>query len=203
MAAFFQSLHKTLSAGVVLLIVIIILAGLMSGQFIRLNGPWWAFFWRWLHIMTGVMWMGLLWYLNFVQTPTVPKIEPAEHRAAITKFIAPNVLFWFRYSALATVVFGLTLAIYKNSLIPGYLVQAFTFHKPYYPIGIGMWLAIIMAINVWFIIWPNQKKVLGIVAATPDEKAAAGRLAGMTSRINTMLSIPMLYCMVAQQNGGL
>src|SRR6267378_2696299 len=198
MAAFFQSLHKTLSAGVVLLIVIIILAGLMSGQFIRLNGPWWAFFWRWLHIMAGVMWMGLLWYLNFVQTPTVPKIEPAEHRAAITKYIAPNVLFWFRYSALATVVFGLTLAVYK-----GYLVQALTLHKPATAIGIGMWLAIIMAINVWFIIWPNQKKVLGIVAASADEKATAGRRAGMTSRINTMFSIPMLYCMAAQQNAGL
>jgi uncharacterized membrane protein len=198
MAAFFQSLHKTLGAGVVLLIVIIILAGLMSGQFIRLNGPWWAFFWRWLHIMTGVMWMGLLWYLNFVQTPTVPKIEPAEHRAAITKFIAPNVLFWFRHSALATVVLGLILALHK-----GYLVQALTFQKPVYTIGIGMWLAMIMAFNVWFIIWPNQKKVLGIVDASADEKAAAGKLAGMTSRINTMLSIPMLYCMVAQQNGGL
>ena len=148
--------------------------------------------------MAGIMWMGLLWYLNFVQTPTVPKIEPAEHRAAITKFIAPNVLFWFRYAALATVLLGLMLAWHK-----GYLVQALTFQKPVYTIGIGMWLALIMAFNVWFIIWPNQKKVLGIVNATADEKAAAGRLAGMTSRINTMLSIPMLYCMVAQQNGGL
>jgi uncharacterized membrane protein len=198
MAAFFQSLHKTLGAGVVLLIVIIILAGLMSGQFIRLNGPWWAFFWRWLHIMAGIMWIGLLWYLNFVQTPTVPKIEPAEHRAAITKFIAPNVLFWFRYAALATVVLGLILAFQK-----GYLIQALTFQKPVYTIGIGMWLALIMAFNVWFIIWPNQQKVLGLVEASAEQKAAAGRLAGMTSRINTMLSIPMLYCMVAQQNAGL
>ena len=198
LAAFFQNLHKTLVAGVVLLIVIIILVGLISGQFIRLDAAWWTFFVRWLHIMTGVMWMGLLWYLNFVQTPTVPKIEPAEHRAAITKFIAPNVLFWFRYSALATVIFGLLLALMK-----GYLIQALTFQRPAYVIGIGMWLALIMAFNVWFIIWPNQKKVLGIVEASADEKAASARLAGMTSRINTMLSIPMLYCMVAQQNGGL
>src|SRR6266704_1381660 len=160
MVAFFQSLHKTLGAGVILLIVIIILAGLMSGQFIRLDGPWWAFFWRWLHIMTGVFWMGLLWYLNFIQTPTVPKIEPAEHRAAITKYIAPNVLFWFRYSALATVILGLILAWSKD-----YLIQALTLQRPAYVIGIGMWLALIMAFNVWFIIWPNQK-VLGIVAAS-------------------------------------
>src|SRR5262245_48843900 len=115
MAAFFQSLHKTLAAGLGLLIIVIILSGLISGHFIRLNAAdWWLFLWRWLHIMAGIMWMGLLWYLNFVQTPTVPKIEPAEHRAAITKYIAPNVLFWFRYAALATVVFGLLLALHKG-----------------------------------------------------------------------------------------
>ena len=197
-AAFFSSLHKTLVAGIVLLIALIILVGLITGNFIRLDNPYWLFFWRWLHIMAGIMWMGLLWYLNFVQTPTVPKIEPAEHRAAITKYIAPNVLFWFRYSALVTVIFGLTLALHK-----GYLVGALTFQKPVYTIGMGMWLALIMAFNVWFIIWPNQQKVLGLVEATADQKAAAGRLAGMTSRINTMLSIPMLYCMVAQQNAPL
>src|SRR5437016_4632914 len=94
--------------------------------------------------------------INFVQTPTMPKIEPAAHRAAITKYIAPNVLFWFRYSALATVVFGLSLALQK-----GYLVQALTFRSGYHAIGVGMWLALIMAFNVWFIIWPNQKKMLG------------------------------------------
>jgi uncharacterized membrane protein len=198
MVAFFQSLHKTLAAGVGALIVIIIIVGLISGQFIKLDSTWWLFFWRLLHIMAGIMWIGLLWYLNFVQTPTVPKIEPAEHRAAITKYIAPNVLFWFRYAALATVVFGLLLALHR-----GYLVQALTFQKPYYTIGIGMWLALIMAFNVWFIIWPNQKKVLGMVQASAEEKAAAARLAGMTSRINTMLSIPMLYCMVGQANAGL
>ena len=148
--------------------------------------------------MTGIMWMGLLWYLNFVQTPTVPKIEPAEHRAAITKFIAPNVLFWFRYAALATVVLGLHPGLHEGLPGPGADLPAGVA-----AIGIGMWLALIMAFNVWFIIWPNQKKVLGLVEASADEKAAAARLAGMTSRINTMLSIPMLYCMVAQNNAGL
>jgi uncharacterized membrane protein len=119
---------------------------------------------RWLHIMSGIMWMGLLWYLNFVQTRTVPKIEPAERRAAITKYIQPSVMFWFRYAALATVVFGLLLA-----LINGYLLQALTFQRGTVPIGIGMWLALIMAFNVWFIVWPNNKKVLGIVEARADE----------------------------------
>jgi uncharacterized membrane protein len=192
MVAFFQSLHKTLAAGVVLLVVLIILVGLISGRFVRIDGAYWTFFLRWLHIMTGVMWMGLLWYLNFVQTPTVPKIEPAEHRAAITKFIAPNVLFWFRYSALATVIFGLLLAHQKA---PGYLVSALTFHRGFTAIGIGMWLALIMAFNVWAIIWPNQKKVLGIVAADDAAKAKAAATAGIASRINVLLSIPMLLCM--------
>src|SRR6476469_9518787 len=152
MVAFFQSLHKTLAAGVVLLIVLIILVGLIGGQFVKVDHAYGLFFMRWLHIMSGVMWMGLLWYLNFVQTPTVPKIEPVEHRAAITKFIAPNVLFWFRYAALATVITGLLLA-WMN----GYIVQALLLQKGHHAIGIGMWLALIMAFNVWFIIWPNKQ----------------------------------------------
>jgi len=197
MASFFQSLEKTLAAGVALLIVIIVAAGLVTGSFIKLDYAWSQLVMRWLHVISGVMWIGLLWYFNFVQTPTMPKIEPAEHRAAITKFIAPSALFWFRYGALATVVTGLLLA-YMN----GYLVPALTFQKGVFGIGIGMWLALIMAFNVWFIIWPNQKKVLGLVPSSPEEKAAAGRLAGMTSRINTMLSIAMLYCMVGQSHGG-
>jgi uncharacterized membrane protein len=199
MVAFFQSLEKTLVAGVALLILIIIMVGLMTGQFVRVGDPvWWAFVMRWLHVLSGVMWIGLLWYLNFVQTPTMPKIEPVEHRAAVTKFIAPNVLFWFRYGALATVVTGLLLATQN-----GYIVQALTFQRGTVAIGIGMWLALIMAFNVWFIIWPNQQKALGLVEASADEKAKSARLAGLTSRVNTMLSIPMLYCMVAQQNAGL
>jgi uncharacterized membrane protein len=143
------------------------------------------------------MWVGLLWYLNFVQIPTVPKIEPAEHRAAIGKFITPNVLFWFRYSALSTVITGLILGHQM-----GYFPNALIF-KANVAIGIGMWLALIMAFNVWFIIWPNQKKALGLVEVPADQKPKAARIAMLTSRINTLLSIPMLYCMVAQQNGGL
>lgn len=196
MAAILQSLGRTVSAGLVLLALIVLLVT-STGTPISFDSAYWTFFMRWLHIMSGVMWIGLLWYLNFVQIPTVPTIQPTEHRAAITKFILPNVLFWFRYGALATVITGLLLA-YMN----GYLVDALTFHRNVIAIGIGMWLALIMAFNVWFIIWPKQKIVLGIVDANADEKAKAGRIAMLTSRTNTLLSIPMLYCMAAQSHGG-
>ena len=199
MAAFFQSLEKTLAAGVALLIVIIVLAGLISGSFVKLDYHWWDFFFRWLHVISGVMWIGLLWYFNFVQTPMMPKIEPVEHRAAVTKYIAPTALFWFRYGALSTVITGLIVAYLEP-----YGLSALLFTSPgAFAIGYGMWLALIMAFNVWFIIWPNQKKVLGLVAASPEEKTAAGRVAGLASRINTMLSIAMLFGMVAQGNAGL
>ncbi len=198
MAMIFQSLGRTLAAGVVLLIALVFLAGVVSGERLAMNHAWGIFFMRWVHIMSGVMWVGLLWYFNFIQIPTVPKIEPAEHRAAITKFIAPNVLFWFRYGALATVATGLLLAWMNH-----YLVEALTLQKGSLAIGLGMWMALIMAFNVWFIIWPNQKKALGLVDASADAKAKAARLAMLTSRFNTMLSIPMLYFMAAQSHGGL
>jgi uncharacterized membrane protein len=198
MAAILQSLERTIIAGVALLIVIIIVVGALTGQFIKLDHAWWTFFMRWLHVLSGVMWIGLLWYFNFVQIPTVPKIEPVEHRAAVSKYIAPSALFWFRYAALATVVTGALLA-----WMSGYILQALSFRPGHIAIGIGMWLALIMAFNVWFLIWPNQQKALGLVQATPEEKAAAGRIAMLVSRTNTLLSIPMLFCMVAQQNAGL
>jgi len=128
----------------------------------------------------------------------MPKI-PDEQKPAIGKVIAPAALFWFRWAAMATIITGVILA----SMYPGYFVRAISLQAPNTAIGVGVWLGVIMWFNVWFIIWPNQKKALGIVQVSPEEKAAAAKLAGMTSRINTMLSIPMLYCMVAQQNGGL
>jgi len=132
-----------------------------------------------------------------VQVPTMPQIQPTEARVAITKYIAPNVLFFFRYGALATVITGLLLAWMQ----PGdYLVKALTFQKGFIMIGTGMWMALIMAFNVWFIIWPNQQKILGLVEATPEQKTAAAKPALYASRFNTMFSIGMLYCMVAQQN---
>jgi uncharacterized membrane protein len=158
---------------------------------------WVAFFFRWLHVLSGVMWIGLLWYFNFVQMPSMPKI-PDEQKPAVSKVIAPEALFWFRWAALATVVTGALLATMN-----GYILRALMLQPGVHAIGIGMWLALVMAFNVWFIIWPMQQKALGMVTVTPEEKAAAARKAMLTSRLNTMLSIPMLYCMVAQQNGGL
>ena len=192
MGAILQSLGRTVAAGVVLVVLLAVLVGSVP-----MSHAWGMFVMRWLHVVCGVMWIGLLWYFNFVQMPSMPKI-PDEQKPAIGKVIAPEALFWFRWAALATVITGLLVA-WMN----GYIGGALALQRPFLAIGIGMWLALIMAFNVWFIIWPNQKKALGIVTVTPEEKAKAARLAMLTSRANTMLSLPMLYCMVAQQNGGL
>ena len=192
MGVIFQSLGRSLAAGVVL--VVLMVAALRGGKF---DHAWGLFFMRWLHVLCGVMWVGLLWYFNFVQIPSMPKI-PDEQKPAVSKVIAPEALFWFRWAALATVVTGLLLTFMNGSI--GVALQL---QRPYTAIGIGMWIALVMAFNVWFIIWPNQKKALGLVPVEAAEKAAAARFAMLTSRFNTMLSIPMLYCMVAQQNNGL
>ena len=157
---------------------------------------WWLFCMRWLHILCGVMWIGHLWYFNFTQAPTVPKI-PMELRPAVTRFILPEALFWFRWGAMATIITGLITAY-----LFGYLLQAIVLgigsHSPKVAaIGLGMWLGTIMWFNVWFIIWPNQQKVIGLVTATEDEKKVAARMASLTSRVNTLPSIPMLYCMAS------
>ena len=192
MGVIFQSLGRTVAASLVL----VLLLALTLGN-VPINHAWGAFVMRWMHVASGIMWVGLLWYFNFVQMPSMPKI-PDEQKPAIGKVIAPAALFWFRWAALATVVTGLAVAGMN-----GYLVQALSLQRPFLAIGVGMWLALLMAFNVWFIIWPNQKKALGIVTVPADEKAKAARMAMLTSRFNTMLSLPMLYAMVAQQNGGL
>src|SRR5258708_3455294 len=170
MGAVFQSLGRTIIAGVVLLVIVIVLVGVTTNSWIHVDHAWSAFFMRWLHIMSGVMWIGLLWYLNFVQVPSMPRI-PDEQKAAITKVIAPAVLFWFRYAALSTLITGLLLAAMN-----GYLVAALSLTPPFHPIGIGMWLASIMAFNVWLLIWPNQEKILGILPAASDPTQADGRI---------------------------
>lgn len=166
----------------------------------QLSRDWFAFLFRWLHVISGIMWIGLLWYFNFVQIPSMPKI-PDEQKPAIGKVIAPAALFWFRWAALSTVVTGLILAVLNNYIVQALLLGYFKGGKETY-IGLGMYLGLVMAYNVWNIIWPNQQKVLGLVAATDDEKKAAARVAMLTSRFNTMFSIPMLYFMVAAQNLG-
>lgn len=188
MSSIFTSLGRTVLAGFVLLILILLALGA------NLTSVELPFLFRWIHVMVGIMWVGLLWYFNFVQIPSMAKI-PDEQKPAIAKVIAPTALFWFRWSALLTVVSGLVLAV-----LNGYAHQAFTLQSPFRAIGLGMWIALYMAFNVWFIIWPNQKRALGIVPAEPEVKAKSARLAMLVSRFNTMLSIPMLFLMVAQSH---
>jgi len=200
MGAIFQSLGRTITAGVVVLVVLLFIAGAVTGTSVWnlvAQHSWGQFALRWLHVTAGVMWIGILWYFNFVQTPSMPKI-PDEQKPAISKVIAPAALFWFRWAAMATIILGLILA-WMN----GYVGPALMLQKSFLAIGLGMWLGIIMWFNVWFIIWPNQKKALGMVQVTPEEKTKAARVAMLTSRFNTMLSLPMLYFMVAQSHGGL
>jgi uncharacterized membrane protein len=197
MAKLLGNLTHTVIAGVVLLIVVLIIMGASyQGVGLNLDKAWWATLMRWGHIISGVMWIGLLYYFNFVQTPTMPKLS-AEQRPTIIGFILPEALFWFRWGAMSTLFFGLIVA-WMNGYLGDAYALGLTSHQPKHTmIGIGMWLATIMWFNVWFIIWPNQKIVMGMVQKTPDERAKAGRVAGQTSRINAMLSIPMLFCMAS------
>ena len=160
-------------------------------------------FWSWMvrlfHVVFAIMWIGLLWYFNFVQIPNMSKI-PDEQKPAIGKVIAPVALFYFRWAAAFTILTGLLLA-----LVNGYLYDAMTLSinsgvPKHTAIGIGMWLGVIMAFNVWFIIWPNQKKALGLVECEPEIKAKSAKIAMLFSRTNTLLSLPMLLTMIAAQN---
>jgi len=197
MISILQSLPKTIHLSIA--ISVLLLLGLFFGGDLSFDRLFWSWLFRYFHVISGVMWIGLLWYLNFVQIPSMPKFTD-EQKPAITKVIAPAVLFWFRWAALATIVTGLIVA-YLN----GYVHQALALGigsggGKNTAIGIGMWLGLIMAFNVWFIIWPNQKKVLGIVEATPEEKPVSLKKAVLASRVNTLLSLPMLLSMVAAQN---
>ncbi len=200
MQGILSNLRSTVIAGFILTVILFILIRVLTGTGFGLDHAWFAFFFRWLHVLSGVMWIGLLWYFNFVQIPNMPNIPDAQ-KPAIGKVIAPAALWWFRWGAMATIVTGLILASMN-----GYLVDALTLGLTdggaSSPIGIGMWLGIIMWANVWFVIWPNQKKALGMVKVSDAEKAASARTAMLFSRTNTLLSIPMLFCMVAMQNGG-
>ena len=198
MSDFFSSLSKVIHTSIILAALLFIFLFFNSGGF-DFDQLFWSALFRYFHVVAGIMWIGLLWYFNFVQVPNMGKISD-EQKPAITKVIAPAALFWFRWAALATIVSGLIVA-YLN----GYVHQAMTLGigsggGKYTAIGIGMWLGLIMAFNVWFIIWPNQKKVLGIVEVNPDEKPMAAKKALIASRTNTLLSLPMLLTMVIAQN---
>jgi uncharacterized membrane protein len=194
MAAILTDLNRTVIAGLVLTAVMFIIYYATQGYG---SAEFGVFFFRWLHVLSGVMWIGLLWYFNFVQIPNMPKI-PDDQKPAIGKVIAPAALFWFRWGAMATIVTGLILG-----MMNGYLVDALMLGRgdpKAMMIGIGMWLGIIMWFNVWMIIWPNQKRALGMVEASAEEKAASARKAMLFSRTNTLLSFPMLFAMVSAQN---
>jgi uncharacterized membrane protein len=190
MAKFFGNLNLVLLVGV--LISIGVMTGFADTVPFDTNSVF-----RWFHVFFGILWIGLLYYLNFVQVPMMPSIPP-EQTGAINGHIAPKVLFYFRYAALLTVLTGLVVA-----MVGGYLVEALTFQGvgAVALIGLGMWIALIMFFNVWVIIWPAQKKILGIVEASDEEKAAARPRALAASRTNTLLSLPMLYCMVSANLG--
>ncbi len=202
MAAILSNLRHAVITGLVLAVILMGLYLTVWGG--TLDAVFWRFLFRWLHVLSGVMWIGLLWYFNFVQIPVMPAI-PDEQKPAIGKHIAPAALWWFRWGAMSTIATGLILG-----MINGYLVNALTFGlaegfvRNHVLIGIGMWLGAIMWFNVWFIIWPNQQKALNIDNKYPDiaadDKAKAGRTAMLFSRTNTVLSFPMLIAMVGAQN---
>lgn len=198
MSAILDSLRNTVIAGFVIAAILLLMYLNWGGTFDHAFG---TFIMRWLHVLSGVMWIGLLWYFNFVQIPNMGNI-PDEQKPAISKVIAPEALWWFRWGAMATIVTGILLASMN-----GYLLDAFTLGaingfavEKNIAIGIGMWFGTIMWFNVWFVIWPNQKIALGMVDADADAKAKAAGTAKAFSRTNTLLSIPMLFAMVSAQN---
>ena len=193
-----SSLSKTIHASLAIAIILFLGLFYLNDGF-SFDRIFWSWVARYVHVIVGIMWIGLLWYFNFVQIPNMAKI-PDEQKPAISKVIAPSALFWFRWAAFATIVSGLIL-----SYLNGYLHDAMTLGigsggGKSTAIGIGMWLGLIMAFNVWFVIWPNQKKALGMVETDPESKAKAAKTAMVFSRTNTLLSLPMLLSMVAAQN---
>ena len=198
MSGILQSLSKTIHFSLALAVILFLGLYFLNGGF-DIDTLFWSWLFRYIHVIVGIMWIGLLWYFNFVQIPNMAKI-PDEQKPAIGKVIAPSALFWFRWAALFTVLSGLILAY-----INGYVHDAMTLGLSSgggknTAIGIGMWLGLIMAFNVWFVIWPNQKRALGIVESEPEVKAKSAKTAMLFSRTNTLLSLPMLLTMVIAQN---
>lgn len=186
----------TVITGVILSVILVFILG--PGG--KLN-PWQ--FWVWFHVIVGIAWVGLLYYFNAVQMPAVAQAladgEPGP--AAINKYVAPRALFWFRYAALLTWLSGAMALEAMHTADGSGFVAAFTFQEGYRVIGMGAWLGTIMLVNVWFVIWPAQKKLLGLVSAPDEARARAKKLAFVASRTNTALSIPMLLGMTGQMHG--
>ena len=198
MSSILKSLSKTINVSIG--ISIILFLGLFFGNDgIDFDRLFWSWLFRYIHVVVGIMWIGLLWYFNFVQIPNMAKI-PDEQKPAIGKVIAPAALFWFRWAALFTIISGLILSYLNGYIHEAMLLGIGSGGGKITAIGIGMWLGLIMAFNVWFVIWPNQKRALGMVACEPDLKANSAKTAMLFSRTNTLLSLPMLLSMVAAQN---
>ena len=198
MGEILKSLQKTVHLSIALSLILFLGLFFGNGGF-DFDMLFWSWLFRYFHVISGVMWVGLLWYFNFVQIPNMPNI-PDEQKPAIGKVIAPAALYWFRWAAFSTIITGLIVA-YLNGYVHQALMLGFgSGGGKNTAIGIGMWLGIIMAYNVWFVIWPNQKRALGIVECDPDLKAKSAKTAMLYSRTNTLLSLPMLLSMVAAQN---
>ncbi|HEX6859159.1 MAG TPA: hypothetical protein VF138_03025 [Caulobacteraceae bacterium] len=199
MAGLLANFRNTIIVSVILALVMLYAYATAHGG---ADAQYWQAVLRWGHVFSGILWIGLLYYFNFVQIRKMPDV-PAELKPAVSKYIAPEALFWFRWSALATVLFGVGIALNR-----GYLHEVLSLgfaggyseaDRPFSLLGIGAWLAIIMFLNVWGVIWPNQKIALGIKEADADAKAKAAKTAMMGSRINLLLSIPMLVSMTFHQ----
>jgi len=200
MAGLLANFRNTIIVSFVLALVIV---GAYAAGPQGTGAAYWQAVFRWLHVFFGILWIGLLYYFNFVQIRKMPEI-PAELKPAVSKYIAPEALFWFRWAAVATVVMGLAIAGvrgYSAETLSLGLAGGFdpALDRQYTLLGLGMWLGIIMMLNVWGIIWPNQKRALGIVEADADTKAKAARMAMLGSRTNLLLSIPMLASMTMSQ----
>ena len=189
-----RTIHYSLAISVLLFVGLFFLNGGFDFDLL-----FWSWLFRYIHVLVGIMWIGLLWYFNFVQIPNMPNI-PDDQKPAIGKVIAPAALFYFRWAAFATILSGLILAWLNGYLYDALILGIGSGGGKNTAIGIGMWLGLIMAFNVWFIIWPNQKRALGIVESDPDTKAKSAKTAMLISRTNTLFSLPMLLSMVAAQN---
>ena len=205
MGALLGNFRNTLGLSVLLALVMIVGYGIHAGGF---GVNFWQAVFRWMHVVFGILWIGLLYYFNFVKITKIP-IYNNEQKPGVSKYIAPTALFWFRWAALLTVLAGLGIAILKSYQVPNYFWEVITFGAyggfagmadAQYPLmGLGVWLAIIMFLNVWGLIWPNQKRALGIVPADDAQKAKSARVAMLASRTNLLLSIPMLVAMTMNQ----